>query len=132
MKDGKQTHLLVVAITGIICIFLTFAGCTENTSNVNQDKKVTEQHFIGKWTGKQIQNDIPLNVTFLENGTGMFQEISIIWNFTNTILTIGMFDGEIPSYYNYLFTEEYQTMELKNMYINETFLLSKNELIKGK
>lgn len=129
MIDGKYNIKLDIIIAIGILFVLVLAGCTNNTDDTNDNKdeetNITAEQFIGTWVGQELQNQIPLNITFNENNTGLFQEIKITWEFNETTLVLGMYEGESPSYYLYEFSNSDQSLELQNRFSNETFVLEK-------
>jgi len=128
MKDGIWDMLKIMMLSGALLIFCIFTGCTENTNNMNenQNHSIDAQLFVGDWNGTQIKNEIPLNITFNANKTGMFQGIKITWELNGTVLEFGMFEGESPSYYEILFSNNNETLKLTNLYSDEIFELNKN------
>lgn len=129
MKDGTYNKIITFIFIILVICCLNISGCIENNQNNNSSNNknniILIEHFIGTWSGIQEQNQIPLNVTFYENKTGYFQEIKITWDFNETQLELGMYEGESPSYYSYTFSNSNQTLLLENRYINETFTLTK-------
>ncbi len=130
MKDGTRNKIITFTFSALITSCLIFSGCLENTPDNKElnhkNSAITIQHFIGNWVGTQEQNQIPLNVTFYENKTGYFQEIKITWDYNETQVILGMFEGQSPSYYSYQFSNSNQSLLLENKFVNETFLLTKN------
>ena len=128
MIKNQLISINKICFVVILLILSLLSGCIENDDNSkdNQNQEINDQQFIGIWKGMETKNNIPLNITLRANNTGMFDEIEITWNLNESILELGMFSGESPSYYEYIFSNNYTSLKLSNMYSNEIFELTKN------
>ncbi len=134
MSGGIHKLTISSVGVGIICLSLILCGCIENmgdgggknnnTTNQNPEQ-ISIQIFVGSWEGFEIQNQIPLNITFYSNNTGRLDEMEIGFEINGTILIIEMFNGETSSYYDFEFSENNDRLKLSNRYSNEIFELIK-------
>ncbi len=127
MIHNQHNSIKIIGFLVLLFILFSLSGCIKNNDNPkeNQNQEINSQLFLGSWRGIETKNNIPLNITLLENNTGKFDEIEITWNLNESILELGMFSGESPSYYECLFSNNNSSLRLSNIYSNEIFELTK-------
>jgi hypothetical protein len=109
-----KKKLVILGIIAIL-VFVGLSGCNQQTSNTLSPKK---SKFVGTW-----HNSTTVNIDLFSDGTCKFQSINGTWNLKNDKLVLIFTDYSIT--YNYVFSNNNQTLTLTDIYEGATFNVTK-------